>query len=78
MPASTRAATVAAQDAFPLRTLVRFLDENQATRVGVVVNHKKGLVVIESPPWKKGALPKPIWELVAKRFKVEPRLIQRF
>lgn len=47
---STHKATRELNEAFPKGTLVEFLDENQARRIGTVKAAKGGRLVIVSPP----------------------------
>jgi len=69
---STRKATIAAKEAFPVQSLVRFTDAEWANRLGTVIGHRKGKVIVLSPPWRRGALPKQLVATVQRRFRVDP------
>lgn len=47
---TTHKATLEAKKRWPRGTLVFFFDTNQAERLGKVVNHARGKIVLLSPP----------------------------
>lgn len=69
-----RKATFRLKKEFPVGTIVRFWDP--ADRMGKVVGHAKGRVVILSPLHKRRDVTKHMWEQVAEKHRVEPRLVR--
>lgn len=70
----SRAETLRLQKTFPKGTRVEFTDAQWATRLGDVVGHAGGQVIIRSPPHKRSTtsgVTKTLWQKLVKRHRVD-------
>lgn len=73
LDAPTRGATIAAKKNFPIGTTVDFYDDAFRQRLGKVIGHRAGKVVIQSPPHSRASgISKKMWGQLATNYRIEP------